>query len=303
FLSFGKIRGSFGTTGSDQIGDYAFLDAYESTEGPNGLYPTQLTNPDYAWEENKKLEIAIDLSIMEDRIHFGASWYRNRSSNQLVGYPLPSTTGFNSVQANFPATVENSGWELELAIRNAYSTNFQWQTFVNFTLPKNKLIRFPKLDQTAYANEYRVGQPLNIQLLYKYDGIDPETGLYKVVDINQDDRFDIEDRVLIRNVGRRYFGGISNNLSYKGFGLQFLFEFVKQDRDETYFGLPGSKTVQSTEFFKEWQNSDRIQKISESFDALTAYNRAYESEHFTGDASFIRLRTLGLSYNIPKEPL
>src|SRR5690606_28618800 len=149
FLSFGKIRGSFGTTGSDQIGDYAFLDAYESTEGPNGLYPTQLTNPDYAWEENKKLEIAIDLSIMEDRIHFGASWYRNRSSNQLVGYPLPSTTGFNSVQANFPATVENSGWELELAIQNAYSTNFQWQTFVNFTIPKNKLIRFPKLDQTA----------------------------------------------------------------------------------------------------------------------------------------------------------
>src|SRR5690606_31777660 len=49
FLSFGKIRGSFGTTGSDQIGDYAFLDAYESTEGPNGFYPTQLTNPDYAW--------------------------------------------------------------------------------------------------------------------------------------------------------------------------------------------------------------------------------------------------------------
>jgi len=303
FLSFGKIRGSYGTTGSDQIGDYAFLDAYESTEGPNGLYPSQLTNPDFAWEENKKLEVAIALSFMEDRIHLGTSWYRNRSSNQLVGFPLPSTTGFNTVQANFPATVENTGWEVELTIQNIHSKDFHWQTFVNFTIPKNKLISFPNLDQTAYADKYRIGQPLNIQLLYQYDGIDPETGLYQVVDVNQDDRFDIEDRVLIRNVGRRYFGGISNRLSYKGFGLQFLFEFVKQNRDETYFGLPGSKSVQSTEFFKEWQNSDRIQKISESFDALTAYNRAYESEHFTGDASFIRLRTLGLSYNIPKEPL
>src|SRR5690606_17765042 len=69
FLSFGKIRGSYGTTGSDQIGDYGFLDAYETTEGPNGLYPTQLTNPDYAWEENKKLEVTLELSFWKDRIH------------------------------------------------------------------------------------------------------------------------------------------------------------------------------------------------------------------------------------------
>src|SRR5690606_34761148 len=48
FLSFGKLRGSYGITGSDQIGDYKYLDAYESTAGPGGLYPTQLTNPDYS---------------------------------------------------------------------------------------------------------------------------------------------------------------------------------------------------------------------------------------------------------------
>src|SRR5690606_4767737 len=59
FLSFGKLRGSYGITGSDQIGDYGYLDAYEATLGPNGLYPTQLTNPNYSWEENKKLETAI----------------------------------------------------------------------------------------------------------------------------------------------------------------------------------------------------------------------------------------------------
>src|SRR5690606_22806963 len=127
---------------------------------------------------------------------------------------------------------------------------------VNLTIPKNRLISFPNLDQTSYANKYRVGQPLNIQLLYQYNGIDPDTGLYRVVDANQDDRFDIEDRIATRNVGRRYFGGISNSLSYKGFGFQFLFEFVKQDRVETYLGLPGSKIMQPSEFFKVWQNGN-----------------------------------------------
>src|SRR5690606_35542584 len=56
FLSFGKLRGSYGLTGNDQIGDYGFLDAYEATPGPGGLYPTQLSNPNFSWEINKKLE-------------------------------------------------------------------------------------------------------------------------------------------------------------------------------------------------------------------------------------------------------
>ncbi len=305
FLSFGKFRGSYGTTGSDQIGDYEYLDAYEATEGPNGLYPTQLTNPDYSWEENKKLEAAIELGFIKDRITMGVSWYRNRSSNQLVGFPLPSTTGFSTVQANLPATVQNTGWEFELSSLNISSESFRWQTFINLTLPNNKLVKFPNIDQTSYANRYRVGHPLNIQLLYQYDGIDPETGLYRVADINEDGRYGIEDRVVIKNLGRKYFGGVANNLSYKGFGFRSLLEFVKQDGPEGQMGLPGAKRNQTLDFYNTWQNgeSHNIQKISESPDASAAYSRAYLSERFISDVSFIRLKTLALSYNLPNLPL
>ena len=52
FLSFGKLRGSYGTTGNDQIGDYGYLNACEATPGPNGLYPVQLFNSAYSWEVN-----------------------------------------------------------------------------------------------------------------------------------------------------------------------------------------------------------------------------------------------------------
>ncbi len=305
FISFGKFRGSYGITGSDQIGDYGYMDAYEATAGPNGIYPTQLTNPNYSWEENKKLETTLELGFLNDRITLGSSWYRNRSSNQLVGYPLPSITGFSSVQANLPATVQNTGWEFELATMNIRSKNFRWQTFINLTIPKNKLLSFPDIEQTSYANIYRIGHPLNIRLLYEYEGVDPETGLYRVNDVNEDGQYDFNDAIVVKKLGREYFGGLTNKFSYKGMELRFLWEFVKQSALERETSLPGYKAMQTAQFFHEWQygQNNNVQTVSESFDAGTAYYNALFSERFFTDASFLRLRTLSLSYDLPAKPL
>ncbi|MCM4167365.1 TonB-dependent receptor P3 [Arenibacter antarcticus] len=300
FLSFGKLRGSYGTTGSDQIGDYQFLDAYEATPGPNGLYPTQLFNGDFAWEENKKIETALEMGLLNDRITFEVSWYRNRSSNQLVGYPLPAITGFTSVQANLPATVENRGWELELATSNIRSTDFHWQTFFNISIPRNTLLRFPGLDQTAYANVFREGYPINIRLLYQYTGTDPDTGLFQVMDVNGDGTFDYQDRTVIKEMGRKYFGGISNNVSYMGIGLSFLWEFVKQDAPKPFvFGhAPGDPYNRHVDDYNEWEDGDLY--IESSLVAKRAYNLDQQSDRSIIDASFLRLRTLSLSYDLPK---
>src|SRR5690606_204267 len=109
WLNFGKLRGSFGTSGNDQIGDYQYLNTYSFGNyqylNKVGIYPTRLFNPDYSWETNKKLELALDLGLFRDRIRINGVYYRNRSSNQLVGIPLPRTTGFASVNANLGATV------------------------------------------------------------------------------------------------------------------------------------------------------------------------------------------------------
>lgn len=171
---------------------------------------------------NEKLEAAIELGFLRDRINFSLSWYRNRSSNQLVGYPLPSITGFSTVQANLPATVENSGWELEGSFLNFDTKNFRWKTFFNISIPKNELVSYPELEQSAYSNKYRIGHPLNISLLYQYEGLDPETGFYTIKDVNSDRRFDHEDRIVIHDQNKEFFLGVNNNLIYKNFSLQFL---------------------------------------------------------------------------------
>uniref|UniRef100_UPI00300BC0EB SusC/RagA family TonB-linked outer membrane protein n=1 Tax=Galbibacter sp. PAP.153 TaxID=3104623 RepID=UPI00300BC0EB len=304
FLSFGKLRGSYGTTGSDQIPDYGYLDTYQPTPGPRGLYPTQLTNPDYSWEVNKKLETALELGFVRDRINLGISWYKNRSSNQLVGYPLPAITGFTSVQANLPATVQNTGWEIELSTINFNVKDFSWQTFLNLTFPETELVAFKSLDQTSYRNKYKVGQPLNIALLYQYDGIDPKTGLYKVRDLNEDGKYNFDDRAIIKNLDRKYYGGISNNIVYKGLSLQFLFEFIKQDNYTHLAALtaPGTYGNKSTDVLNAWTGSENvtgIQKLSQLTTANRAYSNAIKSNLAIGDASFLRLKTLSLSYQLP----
>lgn len=71
-ISFGKLRYSYGTTGNDQIGDYNFLDTYSSAgnnyQGVVGLQPNRLYNPNFGWETNRKIEIALELGFLQDRI-------------------------------------------------------------------------------------------------------------------------------------------------------------------------------------------------------------------------------------------
>src|SRR5690606_20090199 len=106
----------------------------------------------------------------------------NRSSNQLVGIPLPGTTGFTSVQANLNATVENTGWEFVLRTINISKNQFSWTTNLNVSIPRNKLIAFPNLEESTYANTYEIGKPTTIRKLYTYTGIHPETGLFTFED-------------------------------------------------------------------------------------------------------------------------
>ncbi len=130
FLSFGKLRASYGTTGNDQIGDYQFLNTYASSglayQGITGLEPTRLYNPEFGWEKSTKIEVALETGFLRDRIFLTTAFYRNQSANQLVGIPLPGTTGFTSINANLDATVQNQGLEITLHTDNFKGKNFRW---------------------------------------------------------------------------------------------------------------------------------------------------------------------------------
>lgn len=311
WLSLGKIRGSYGITGNDQIGDYQFLDSYSISgntyNGVSGIRPTRLLNPNFGWEINRKLEFAVELGLLNDRISLTSAYYRNRSSNQLVGIPLPATTGFPMIQANLDAAIENTGVETELRIVNFKTKNFSWITTFNITIPKNKLLKFEGLEGSSYENTYVVGESVNIVKLYNYVGIDPNTGTYQFEDYNNDGQITYPaDRKFISDLSQKWFGGFGNRINYKNWELDFLFQFVKQKgRNYIYsMGFAGDMLNMPTYALNHWPDNGansqtQIYTSGTNNEAVDAYYNYIDSNAAISDASFIRLKKISLSYKIP----
>lgn len=310
WFSFGKLRGSYGITGNDLIGDYQFLNTYTSTpyiyDGTIGIYPSRLYNPNFSWEKTTKLETAIELGFLKNRINVSFAWYRNRSSNQLVGYPLPGTTGFLEIQSNFPAKVQNTGTEVDVHSQIVKNSNFQWNASLNLSIPKSKLLAFDNLASTSYANTYVVGQPMNIRKVYQYKGINPETGVYEFADLNGDGKIDLGDREKVADFGIKYFGGISNEFRYKNLSLSFLLQFVKQKQFaySYYAGITGIM-MNVPEYMLDYWTPEHTNAIYQrpttgsSSEAVNGYYLYQDSDASIVDASFIRLNNLQINYKIP----
>jgi len=318
YLSFGKIRGSFGTTGNDQIGDYQYLSLYSanglSYQGATGLGVNNLSNPHLQWEETRKLQLGIDLGFFDNRILLTGNLYRNRSSNELSPYSLPVLTGFSYVVRNFPATVQNQGLEVTLNTKNISKGNFDWSTNINLTIPQNKLIQFPGLPSSSYAGVYAIGKPIISRPLFRYLGVDPATGIFQFADKDGKPTTSPNystDRTLILGTAPKFYGGLENNVRFKNWQLDFLIQYVNQIGPNYYFNLfpfPGyfnyGVSNQPTDVLDRWtKNGDQasIQKFSQSnFAMLTGNRNAYSSDRVYRDASYIRLKNLSLSWEVPK---
>ncbi|MHA4811452.1 SusC/RagA family TonB-linked outer membrane protein [Flavitalea flava] len=308
WLSFGKLRGSYGITGSDNIGDYQYVDTWWSYsgytyDGSIGFFANNLKNPDYAWETNKKLEGALELGFLKDRVLLSASYYRNRAGNQLLNYALPTQTGFGSVLENFPAVVQNSGIEISLNSTNIRTKKFQWSTSFNLTINRNKLITFPGIDSSSYASRYTIGMPITIGRFFQYQGVDPQTGVYTFNGTNYN-----KDRIVsIDAYGPpRFYGGIDNKIRWKGWDLSLFIQFSKTYgagyASRMYFyGPPGAMTNQPDYVLNRWQkpgDKASIQRFTTGGSASSAYTTyARNSSASFVSTSFIRFKNISAGYN------
>jgi TonB-linked SusC/RagA family outer membrane protein len=309
FLSFGKWRASYGTTGNDQISNYLYLPLYSSATAYLGNAATNVTvlpNEFIQWETTKKLEFAIDLGFLKDRISFTANYYRNRSSDQITSNALGSQSGYNSYTLNLPATIQNTGLELELNTANIITKDFSWKTSANFTFTDNKIIDFPDLEKSFYASSYVVGESVNLIRLYHYLGVSQANGTAMFEDkdgngvINSNDRY-------IADLGTPFFGGFNNTFTYKNFELGVFFQFNHR------FGVtqilntrPGAFVNQNDYWLGRWTptstNSNIPGASATAGSAIyTSYNNYTLSDAVYGDASYLKLRSVNLSYTLPAE--
>lgn len=306
FLSFGKLRGSLGTSGNDQISNYLYLDLYNAGTpllGNATLNPQAVVrNDNIQWESRKKYEVAMDLGFLRDRILLTANYYYSRSGNQISFISLPTQLGLNSRTVNIPAVIVNKGFEFDLRTTNIKTRDLEWKTAFNITFNTNKLVSWPGLASSFYASTYVIGQPVNVSQLYHYQGVDATTGLAKYEDKDGSGSVTSAGDRFVMPVGTPYYGGISNTIMYKNFQLDFAFQFNHRKGRTGLWpsSIPvGGLSNQNTSVLDRWQKAGD--------DALyPAYKTSSSDFLFTssdviyGDASYAKLRSASISYTLPQ---
>lgn len=249
FLSFGKLRGSYGTTGNNNLPDYQWLGlmdtppVYVSHSFPGYPYSGPLEfsnypNPDVKWETTAKSDISLELGFLNNRILFSAAWYKSLTSDLLTTIPIAGQSGFTSYYGNFPGQVQNTGLEFELTTQNSGPSNpLKWTTKFNLSTNTNILKSFPNLASSGYAREYQVGRALPnesgtallMEMPYHYTGLNTANGIPQFQDVNGDGIVDYNDYA--SNSAwwgtslPTLWGGFTNSISYKGFTCDIFFQF------------------------------------------------------------------------------
>lgn len=311
-LSFLKLRGSMGLTGNAPTQNFAPLALYGANtyETQGGIAPTQLANRSLKWENTLQTDIGIDFGLFNDRITGEIDYYVKKTDDLLLNSNVPGTTGFLTRFINI-GELENKGFEFVINSQNLIGP-FSWSTSFNFARNRNKITNLDgNVIEGGYLNRAVEGQPIGAFYGIQYAGVDPENGdaLFYINDPKNPNRETTNDyndafRTIIGNPNPDFIGGLSNTFSYKGFDLNFLFQFVYGN--DVYNG--GGKFQRGNfvyfdnalqeDYENAWRNPGDKTNVPES--RLFLDNGDQESSRFLQDASYIRLKTLSLGYNLPR---
>jgi len=317
FLSFLKLRASYGFTGTaDGIGDFPQLGLWTASKYNllSGLVPSQLPNPELKWEQSKQTDIGLDFGFLNNRITGELDYYIRKTSNLLYNVPVPGTSGFTTQYQNV-GSMENKGVELVLNANIIDGRDFKWSAGGNISWNQNKITRLDGDTDTLpgndgrYLNSLIVGQPIGIFYGPKYAGVDPANGdaLYYLAD-GKTTTNDYNDagNFVVGNPNPKFFYGFNTNVSFKGIELLVLFQGVYGNKIMN--GAGGFMSAngdwfdnQTKDQLRRWQNPGDITDVPQARLAWLGNpsNGIAASSRYIEDGSYLRLKTLTLSYNLP----
>ena len=197
---------------------------------------------------------------------------------------------------------------------NVKSGSFNWSTSANLTIGRNRLVSFSGIEKTGFANGNSgiiIGQPLGVNKVTHYVGIDPDNGMPLMIDINGNPAYqiDLKEDYLLSSF-TKYYGGVVNNINFKRFQLDFLFQFVRKIAPRHMFWYNGERdpgrfssgsSNQPVTVLDRWQKpGDNASKPPFSASDLVGFSLFDVSDAgYSLDASFIRLKNVSLSWQFP----
>ncbi|NJN28308.1 MAG: TonB-dependent receptor [Cyclobacteriaceae bacterium] len=368
-----KLRGSYGQTGNNDIPGNKTITTYENRSdwryGPldqinGGTRITNIGNPTLTWETTNSYDVGIDYGLFNNKLSGSVAWYMQDVSDLLLSSPLTPSSGVNN--ANFWNNIgdmKNYGFEFNARSINLHTKwGLRWVSDFNITTNDNKVVRLtPDVDRAGAGiiNESKIsrtGGRLWAYFMAEDAGVDPEKGVNMIWEIDYDHYLatgetlktgrkvpatstNLQRNRIIHNDKTeipRFYGGLNNTLTYKGFDFSLFFNFAmgsylydydeQRTTDVQYGQVILRKILIDNTWTPErpdaeypelrWQGSydwgwDTEVENPESPTGKGNWiqgtgNYKNEGERWTKylhQANYLRLRTVQLGYNLPKPSL
>jgi TonB-dependent starch-binding outer membrane protein SusC len=329
-----KIRGSYAEVGNTSIGNFTYVGSYQPAlyGGQSGILFNQVGNPLLHWETSKKLDIGLDLGILNNRITASLEYYKNTIDGLILNAPTSPTAGIpgNSISKNV-GSMENSGFEVTISSENLSKSTLSWTTDVTFTTNKNKITSLVNgQDIITLPNINRVGEPLGSVYVYEYAGVNAFNGnpLYvrgdgSVIQGNPDNQryylynpdspaatdqttsLGDSDLKVVGQFNPKWYGGLNNTVRWKNFDAGIMVTYAGGNKifnATRQGGFQMEFTNNLKDILDRWTpenpNTDvpRLKYAASSFLNIN-------STRFVEKGDYIRLQNISLGYSLPKVAL
>lgn len=319
-----KFRSSYGYTGSQAIGAYATLNQLASGKTIfgdalyNAIAPGTTLPGDLKWETTEQADLGFDIAILNNRFRLSADAYIKNTRDLLNTVKLPSSLGFTQTIQNV-GQIRNKGVEFSVDAK-LLTGQFRWDVNANIALNRSKVIKLyggqdilSGYVSTSFIEDnpclLREGLPMGVFYGYKKDGYDANgREIYKDLSgpagtpdgiINQ------YDKTIIGDPNPDFIYGLNSTMSYKNFELTMFFQgsygndivnvsSIGNTLDYG-FGLNMVKEV----FYNHWTPENTNAK----YPVISRNASMRYSDRLVEDGSFLRLRNIQLSYNVPTAKL
>ncbi|WP_319479748.1 TonB-dependent receptor [uncultured Draconibacterium sp.] len=332
FISNLKVRASWGQTGNQEIGNFPSLSTFGSgqtaiwNESPvTGTRPLRIPNPDLKWETTEQINVGLDFGLFNSRVSGSIDYFKKKTTDMLLDLPIPQSTGFNSILSNV-GRIDNRGFELSVNTVNITTQDFSWRTDLTFTTMKNEVKDLGGMSEIIVGAGYthvsqvaiiKPGLPLNSYYGWAVDGIwqqgddfsqsteDYQPGDLKYVDQDGDKVITDKDRVVIGNSFPDFQWSMGNTFSFKDFSLFVFIEGVEGvdmlngNLIDNYFPINFRRNKFAEPYLNRWTPGNPTNEYPSFVDPLK-FGRRVANTHTLLDASYIRLKTVRLSYNLPQ---
>jgi TonB-linked SusC/RagA family outer membrane protein len=311
-----KLRVGYGETGNTAINPYytlnqlasgqvVFGDALTTSYAPG----TRLAGP-LKWETTTQTDVGLDLGILNNRLSFTLDLYVKNTRDLLNNVSLPSSLGYAYTVQNI-GKIQNKGIDMSVSA-DVLTNEFKWQLGGNLSINRNKVIKLNNgsdiLGETIgaalsdNANILREGYPLGSFYGYVEKGYD-QNGLIAYEDFNNNGIRDAGDKRIIGNPNPKFTYGLTSNMSYKNFDLSIfiqgtqgndIYNLSAQGQNYDYGqGLNMLKEV----YYNHWTPTN----VNAKYPVIKALSQAQMSNRFIEDGSFLRLKNVQVTYNLPLE--